>query len=88
MPLVSVVSLPPLPRPEQVEALSVEKVRPPPVRTRPLIVEEAVVALSEVVWMPPAKVEVAVEVEVMEPVVSLPMEVEERKAFCALRTGE
>ena len=46
--------------------------------TRPFRVEEAAVALILVVWIPPAKVEVAVVVEVMTPVVSLPMEVEAR----------
>ena len=50
---------------------------PPPVITRPLIVEEADVALIAVVWRPPANVEVAVVVEMMEPVVRLPMELEE-----------
>ena len=41
--------------------------------------EEAVVALSAVVWIPPAKVEVAVDVAVIDPVVSLPILEEEKK---------
>src|SRR3989344_6204922 len=40
---------------------------PPPLITRPLRVEEAVVVLIRVVLIPPANVEVAVEVEVREP---------------------
>ena len=42
------------------------------------MVELAEVALIAVVWIPPANVEVAVEVEVSTPVVSLPMLEEER----------
>ena len=67
LPFASVVSLPPLVWPEHSDEARVEKVRPPPVRTSPLIVEEAEVALSAVVWIPPAKVEVAVVVETMRP---------------------
>lgn len=52
---------------------SVWILRPPPVSTRPLTVEEAAVALMALVWIPPAKVEVAVEVEVSVPTVRLPM---------------
>ena len=59
---------------------------PPPTSERPLTVEVAVVALSEVVWMPPANVEVAVEVEVIEPVVSLPIEEEARKESVARKS--
>jgi hypothetical protein len=79
LPLASVVNLPPLVWPEQSDEASVENVRPPPESTRPLIVEEAEVALIAVVWIPPAKVEVAVEVEVMTPVVKFPTELEEKK---------
>lgn len=57
-PLVSVVSLPPLLKPEQAELPSVEKVRPPLVSTIPLMVEEAVVFRRDA-ENPPAKVEVA-----------------------------
>src|SRR3989344_3996592 len=46
---------------------------PPPLITRPLRVEEAVVVLIRVVLIPPANVEVAVEVEVIEPVVNAPV---------------
>ena len=46
LPFASVVSLPPFERPEQAELLRVERVSPPPERTRPLIVEEAAVAFS------------------------------------------
>ena len=49
LPFASVVSLPPLVRPEQALLLRVEMVRPFPVSTSPLIVELAAVALSEVV---------------------------------------
>ena len=52
---------------------------PPPLITSPLIVEEALVALIEVVWIPPANVLVAVEVEVMFPTVSFPILDEEKK---------
>jgi hypothetical protein len=54
------------------------------VRTRPFTVEEAVVALMRVVCTPPAKVEVADDVEVMTPVVRVPMEEEATNSFTAL----
>ena len=53
--------------------------KPPPVRTRPFIVEDAVVVLRRVVLIPPANVEVAVEVEVTLPTVSCPTDDEEKK---------
>lgn len=78
LPDASVVNLPPFAWPEQSDEASVENVSPPPVNTNPLMVEEADVALIAVVWIPPAKVEVAVEVEVRVPTVNLPMEDEAR----------
>ena len=40
---------------------------PPPVITRPFIVEEALVALRRVVWIPPEKVVVPAFVKVVRP---------------------
>jgi hypothetical protein len=58
---------------------SVEIWRPPALSTKPLIVEEAAVALIAVVCMPPPKVLVAVDVAVNVPTVRLPI-VEEAEA--------
>jgi hypothetical protein len=52
--------------------MSVAILRPPPVRARPFTVEVAVVALRDVVCIPPANVVVAVEVEVSVPTVKFP----------------
>ena len=49
--------------PEQ--EMRVATLRPPPVRTRPFTVEEALVTLRRAVSIPPANVEVAVDVETM-----------------------
>jgi hypothetical protein len=51
----------------------VEIWKPPVGSTNPAMVEEAAVALMAVVWRPPAKVEVAVEVETMTPNCPRPM---------------
>lgn len=57
---------------------------PPPLIAKPLMVEVEFVALIAVVCIPPANVEVAVEVLVMTPVVSCPIEDDERKELIAL----
>jgi hypothetical protein len=71
--------------PEQ--EMSVAILRPPPVRARPFTVEVAVVALRDVVCIPPANVVVAVEVEVRDPTVSRPM-VEEETSSLTKATGD
>ena len=85
-PPLSVVSLPPF-VPTLVQ-FRVEMARPPPLTTRPFMVELAVVALILVVEIPPWKVEVAVEVEVMTPVIRLPIEVEAIYDWLAYRVPE
>ena len=86
-PFEPVVSFPPPSRPEQTELFSVEKVKPPPVSTSPLIVEEADVALIAVVWSPPANVEVAEEVAVITPAVSVPMLEDETSSLTLESSG-
>jgi hypothetical protein len=61
----------------------VAMVNPPVGSTNPAMVEEAAVALIAVVWIPPANVEVAVEVEVKVPTVSRPAVVDERNVLFA-----
>lgn len=67
------------------ELVSVPICKPPLERTRPAMVEEALVAEMRVVEMPPAKVEVAVEVEVSVPTVRFPAEVEARYELLAYK---
>jgi hypothetical protein len=63
-----------------VQEMRVWSLRPPPVRTRPLIVDEAEVTLSALVWIPPVNEEVAAEVLVSEPPVMVTPWVEESPA--------
>ena len=59
LPFASVLSLPLFPSPEQAELPRVEKVNPPPVKTTPFRVDEAVELMRDR-DNPPPKVEVAV----------------------------